>query len=110
MNSLAPTPTETVNKGIVAGSAVILACFLAWIWAAPSGPFVLVIATPSASEANVMSIITDADGSFVSGGSRPWFAVAYSDTPYFPARLRKAGAVLVLNANLKSICSQETFQ
>jgi hypothetical protein len=94
---------------IIVASVVIFISLLMWMWLSPRGSFFLVVAQPFASEQTVLSIIGRADGNYVAAGSLPWIAIAQSDAPSFPAQLRRAGALFVLNANLKSICSQETF-
>lgn len=106
---MAASSNHLSDSKIVALSAVILVSLLIWMWGSPRGSFVIVVAKPFTSEQFVLSIIGKADGAFVAGGSLPWIAIAHSDAPSFPDRLRRAGALLVLNANLKSICSQETF-
>lgn len=102
--------SDTINRAVVIGSALIFALCLIFLWLLPRGAFVLVVATPFSGERAVLSVIQSANGRFVSGGSLPWLAVAYSDEPAFPTRLRQAGAFLVLNADLISICSQETYR
>lgn len=100
---------ESIDMSTVLLSAILLLSVLIWMWSAPRGPFVLVVAAPASSEQQTLSIITEAGGSFISDGGYTWLAIAHSDAPSFPARLKKAGAFLVLNANIFSICSQENF-
>lgn len=100
-----PPVRRASDRCIVIGSAAILFFLLAWIWTSPRGAFVLVVGNPFSTEQSLYTIISGADGAFVSGGSLPWLAVAHSDAPAFAARLKRAGALFVLNANIKSICS-----
>ncbi len=91
---------------VMTGCLVLL--FLVFgMLSSPQGVFVLVITHPSGSGPSPMSVISAADGVFVGSGSVPWVTVAYSESASFPARLRSAGALLVLNPGLISICRQE---
>lgn len=101
-----PKKQGSVDPRVVIGSAILMIVLLIWMWLVPRGAFVLVVMQPLAPEQAVLSVIADAGGAYVGAGSLPWIAIAYSDAPSFPSRLRQAGAVLVLNANLTSICSQ----
>ncbi|WJH40705.1 hypothetical protein N7E02_08905 [Aliirhizobium terrae] len=106
---MAAHSSHSSDRKIIVVSVAIFISLLMWMWLSPRGSFFLVVAQPFASEQTVLSIIGRADGNYVAGGSLPWIAIAQSDAPSFPAQLRRAGALLVLNANLKSICSQEIF-
>jgi hypothetical protein len=70
----------------------------------PRGPFVLVVTDPRLPPSHMMDVVGQAGGAFVLAGTRPWLAVAYSDTAGFPERLRSAGAILVLNHILAVGC------
>jgi hypothetical protein len=100
-------PTIQVNWKIVSSVFLIMTLLVIWMWSVPRGPFVVVVAKPFTTAQSTWSLIAAADGSFVSSGTAPWVAVAYSDAPSFPARLRSAGALFVFSANLISICQQE---
>lgn len=77
------------------------------VWAWPSGGFALVVTDPRSGGAENMKIISDAEGTFVSGTNVPWMTVAYSDDSNFPARLMRTGAWLVLNHRLAAGCIRE---
>lgn len=79
---------------------------IAVIVATPSGPFVLVVTSPTADAAGSMAVIDRADGAFVWTGRVPWMSVAYSQAPDFPQRLLDAGALLVINHDLALGCLQ----
>ncbi len=76
------------------------------VWALPTGRFVLVLDNPKAPAGEMMAIIGNAGGAFVAPGRFPWMAVAYSEVADFPARLMKAGALLVLNHDLAVGCRE----
>ncbi|RWX81081.1 hypothetical protein EPK99_01745 [Neorhizobium lilium] len=99
--------TTQMNWKIVASGFLAMILLVTWMWSVPRGAFVVVVARPFTTIQSTWSLIADADGSFVSTGIAPWVAVAYSNAPSFPARLRSAGALLVLNADLISTCQQE---
>jgi hypothetical protein len=96
-----------MNRFVVSMHFFLFSLLLSVVWALPRGPYVLVVASPGAAPAKMMSIIGDAGGSFVSAGRFTWIAVAYSNEGHFPARLMKAGAVLVLNHGLAVGCQQK---
>ncbi|OCJ64598.1 hypothetical protein A6U97_28020 [Agrobacterium tumefaciens] len=101
------SPTDEVNWKIVFTGFLIMILLVIWTWSVPRGPFVVVVARPFTSVQSTWSLIADADGYFVSTGIAPWVAVAYSNAPSFPARLRSAGALFVFSANLISTCQQD---
>ncbi|NSY15383.1 hypothetical protein [Agrobacterium vitis] len=103
----ATNPTMKVNWKIVSSVFLIMTLLVIWMWIVPRGPFVVVVARPFTTAQSTWSLIADADGSFVSSGIAPWVAVAYSNAPSFPARLRSAGALFVFSANSISTCQQE---
>ena len=74
------------------------------VWAMPTGRFVLVLTNPGAAPGHALSLIAKAGGAFVSEGRFPWMTVGYSEDVEFAARLREAGAVLVLNHQLAFGC------
>lgn len=76
------------------------------IVARPSGPFVLVVTSPSAEAEGNMAVLDRADGAFVWASAVPWISVAYSNAPDFPERLLEAGALLVINHDLALGCLQ----
>lgn len=77
------------------------------VLAMPSGHFVLVVTRPDAQSDYIINVIGNAGGAFVAPGRLPWIAVAYSDEDHFSERLRKAGALLVLNHALAVGCQQK---
>lgn len=99
--------TEKMNWKVVLVASLLMIPLIAMMWGNPRGNFVLVVAKPFSSAQSTWSLIASANGSFVSGGIVPWVAVAYSSSPSFPARLRSAGALLVLNAGFIATCQQE---
>jgi hypothetical protein len=83
----------------VAFSAVMLAGL-----AYPRSDFVLVVGRPGIDEADMMSIIARAGGTFVSRGNLGWLAVAHAEQSGFAVRLVRAGALLVLDHSLAEGC------
>ncbi len=65
--------------------------------AVPNGPFVMVVSDPRGGAAVPLSVISRAGGQFVQETRFPWMTVAYSDAPDFPSRLRRSGALFVVN-------------
>lgn len=102
-----PAHGRDVNKSIVLLNLAVFLFILVGLWAIPSGNFVLVVTHPSAPPSTVMSIISAADGAYVRASRYPWISVAYSEKPGYPARLRAAGASLVINNLLAAGCLQE---
>ena len=96
-----------MNIRIVQINLAIFLLILVGLRAIPSGNFVLVVTHPSAPPATAMQIISAADGAYVRASRYPWITVAYSEKPEFPARLRAAGASLVINNLLAAGCLQE---
>lgn len=74
------------------------------VWAMPTGRFVLVLTDPKAAPGHALSLIAKAGGAFVAEGRFPWMTVGYSEDVDFAAKLREAGAVLVLNHRLAIGC------
>ena len=86
-----------------APSAIICLHFAAYsllliaMKAVPNGPFVMVVSDPAASTGSAVEIIGRAGGAFVQETRFPWMTVAYSEAPDFPSRLRRSGALFVVN-------------
>lgn len=99
--------TERIGRLTVAGSFLALLLLIVGVWNDKPSPFVIVMTNPFDGQRSPLSLIAEAGGFFVASGSTPWLTIAYSDSASFPARLRSAGALLVLNAGLTSICKQE---
>ncbi|MBU2329279.1 MAG: hypothetical protein KJ755_18320 [Alphaproteobacteria bacterium] len=72
----------------------------------PSGPFVLVVTSPSLQATGNMAVLEKADGALVWASRVPWISVAYSNSASFSERLLDAGALLVLNHDLALGCLQ----
>src|SRR5690606_25102936 len=95
-----------LNIGSVAGIFAGFSLLMLAILALPRSEFVLVVGWPGMTEARMMQIIADSGGSFVSGGTRSWLAVAHADTAGLPGRLMEAGAMLVLDHSLAVGCRE----
>lgn len=95
--------TGIVTMHFLAYSALLLA-----MKAIPDGPMVLVVSDPRAPAGAVMETIGAAGGSVVEATHFEWMTVAYSNAPDFPARLRKAGAFLVLRYPTAAGCLQRS--
>jgi hypothetical protein len=93
----------------IAVHAALFAGLLIGMLAMPRGEFVLVVGKPGQSEAQMIGVIGEAGGSFVSSGRYGWIAVAHSDQHDFTRKLFKAGAFLVLNHALAVGCLQRNF-
>lgn len=94
------------NGVLIAAHFILFAGLLVVALAIPRNGFVMVVTDPRQPADNMIRVIGAAGGSFVSGGSTSWLAVAYSDDPGFAGRLMKAGAFLVLNHALAVGCQQ----
>lgn len=104
---LAPDRATGIMKSVVPAAYFMLAlAAVALIAARPSGPFVLVVTSPSAKAQGNMAVLERADGAFVWASNVPWISVAYSNAPDFPERLLEAGALLVINHDLALGCLQ----
>jgi hypothetical protein len=86
---------------------IIFFCLFLSVAAMPSGRFVVVVTEPGEPAGHVIDVIGTAGGSFVAPGAFSWIAVAYSDADNFPARLRRSGALFVLNHALAVGCLQK---
>jgi hypothetical protein len=95
---------NVLNRKIVAANFGAFLLLVGAAWASPSGNLVLVLTNPFEGEAAGISIIGEAGGALVSGSSLPWANVAYSEDREFSAKLRRAGAWLVINHNLAAGC------
>lgn len=100
----AATPTKPYRQQIALAFLLFASLFIG-VTSLPQGPFVLVVMDPRSSSASMVDIIGKADGVLVTMGSWSWLAVAYSETADFPARLRRAGAIFVLNHRLAVGCT-----
>lgn len=94
--------------GIVAMHFLAYSALLLAMKAVPDGPMVLVVSDPRASASAVMETIGTAGGAVVEATHFEWMTVAYSSAPDFPARLRKAGALLVLKYPTAAGCLQRS--
>jgi hypothetical protein len=92
-----------VAVGVNFAIYLMLALF---VWAAPSGHFVLVLTDPSREPDYGMSVIGRAGGAYVATGRYAWMTVGYSEDRDFPTKLIKAGAMLVLNQQLALGCQK----
>lgn len=99
-----------VNRAALCIYFLLFVVLVLSAWAVPRGPFVLVITHPNDPQQRVMSLIAAAGGSFVGSRGLPWISLAHADSEDFPARLLRAGALLVLNASLSTACSQESLK
>lgn len=68
------------------------------------GP-VLVVGAPGAGPAAVAEIVARADGALLRPTVLPWIVLARSDAGDFDARLRQAGAWLVLDGTALAGCA-----
>lgn len=94
-------------RWIVTAYFILAMGVMAAVAAAPSGPFVLVVTNPASGASGNMTVVAEAGGSFVGSGTYPWLSTAYSDASDFPQRLRRAGALLVINHDLALGCLQD---
>lgn len=69
-----------------------------------AGQPVFVVAAPWSDPVRTIDLVGRADGAVLRGTAIPWIAVAVSPRPDFPARLRRAGAWIVVNAALVTGC------
>lgn len=97
---------DRLNIRVVGAAFAGFSALMLLAMALPRTDFVLVVGWPGMSEAEMMRIITDSGGSFVSGGTQSWLAVANAETKGLPARLMKAGAMLVLDHSLAAGCME----
>ncbi|WFU07230.1 hypothetical protein QA648_34640 (plasmid) [Rhizobium sp. CB3171] len=96
-----------MNLGLVCLNFGICLTIVLGALVAPRGKELQVITSPFVSEADRLSIISAANGSYVSAGRYDWITIAYSDDPGFPLRLLKAGALLVLNNDAEVGCGRK---
>ncbi|MBP1883218.1 hypothetical protein [Sinorhizobium mexicanum] len=96
-----------VSKAALCIHFLLFILLVVFVWAIPRGPFVLVVTHPNDPPQKAISLIAAAGGSFVGSRGLPWISLAHADSEDFPARLLRAGALLVLNAGLSMTCSQE---
>jgi hypothetical protein len=108
--SFSQSRQDPTNRAVVTAFFAVFALLLIVVMAAPRKGFVLVVADPRASAANLLRVIADANGTFVASGRYPWTAVAYADDSDFSRRLLRAGAILVLNHNLAVGCSAKDIR
>ncbi|MBB4185602.1 hypothetical protein [Sinorhizobium terangae] len=99
-----------VNKTALCLHFLLFVLLALSAWAMPRGPFVLVVTHPNDPPQKAISLIAAAGGSFVGSGGLPWISLAHANSEDFPARLLRAGALLVLNASLSAACSQESLK
>ncbi|MCJ2084259.1 hypothetical protein [Methylobacterium sp. J-090] len=69
-----------------------------------TGRPVLVIAPPGSGAARIFDLVGRADGRVLRGAGLAWMAVAVSERPDFPRRLRDAGAWAVVSASSVAGC------
>lgn len=69
-----------------------------------AGRPVLVIAAPWSTPAETAAVVAGAGGALLRGTPLPWMAVAMSDDAGFAARLRRAGAWIILDASRMPGC------
>lgn len=62
------------------------------------GQPVFVVASPWSDVSSTLDLVGRADGLVLRATALSWIAIATSDRPDFPARLRRAGAWMILNA------------
>ncbi|MCA1443673.1 hypothetical protein I6F07_26375 [Ensifer sp. IC4062] len=94
-----------VNRAALCIHSLLFVVLVLSVWAIPRGHFVLVVTHPNDPPQKAMSLIAAAGGSFVGSRGLPWISLAHADSEDFPARLLRAGALLVLNASLSTVCS-----
>lgn len=69
-----------------------------------AGQPVFVVAAPWSDSGRTIELVGHADGAVLRGTAIPWIAIAVSPQPDFPARLRHAGAWIILDAALLTGC------
>lgn len=69
-----------------------------------AGQPVFVVGAPWSDLRRTIELVGHADGTVLRGTAIPWIAIAVSPRPDFPARLRHAGAWIVLDAALVTGC------
>lgn len=97
----------SVKTGFIAFNFVLFLGLAIGLWARPNGQFVLVIAAPQTTAAQMMDIIGRAGGRYLSTGRFDWMVVAQSPEPDFARRLLQTGALLVLNHDLALGCAEK---
>lgn len=95
-----------LNRTVVAVNFALFLLLALSVWAAPHGRYVLVMADPGETAQGMLDVIGRAGGSFVEQGRFPWLAIAYSEADDFPERLRRSGALIVLNHSLAVGCQR----
>jgi hypothetical protein len=93
-----------LRRVLVAVNLAVIGLVLVAIAAVPSGPFVAVVMPPGTSAEATAAAVAMAGGTLVSPARVGWIVVARSDGGDFAARLKEAGAWLLLNAKVVSIC------
>lgn len=93
-----------INPRTVAIHFALFLSLVGLVWAEPSGTLVMVVTNPADGAGGGMAVIGAADGALVSGSALGWANVAYSTDRDFPAKLRQAGAWLVVNHKLAVGC------
>ena len=97
---------RTLNPMHIALYAAAFVFLLLVVMSTPRGDFVLVVTDPRRAPETMLNVIGEAGGTLVREGEVSWTAVAHSADPDFVARLRKAGALFVLNHALALGCQQ----
>jgi hypothetical protein len=97
-------PLARRTHAIVAANAAVIGAVLLATVAVPAGPFVAVVMPPWSDGSAALSAVARADGTLVAPAGRPWIVIAHGQHSGFPARLRRAGAWLVINHALLSGC------
>lgn len=94
----------TLLSDSVLPAATALGIPLLILGAPETGRPVLVIAPPGSGATRILDLVGRADGRILRGAGLTWMAVAVSEHPDFPQRLRAAGAWAVVNASSVAGC------
>lgn len=90
--------------GIVAMNFLVILGVMAAAVISPADRFVAVVVSPWAGPERTIEVVAKAGGALVAPARVGWIVIAHSPHLNFPARLRQAGAWLVLDHKAISAC------
>lgn len=93
-----------LRRLLIVVNLTVMGLVLIAIAVVPSGPFIAVVMPPGTSAEATAAAIARAGGTLVAPARVGWIVIARSESGDFAARLRMAGAWLLLNPKVVSIC------
>lgn len=93
-----------LRRLLVAANLAVIGMVLIAIAAIPTGPFVAVVMPPGTPAAATARVVAMAGGTLVAPSRVDWIVIARSGDRAFSSKLRSAGAWLLLNPKVVSIC------